>query len=293
MGVASLHYVLPLSSLLAGVAMRRLLIGEVPAALAMFAALSLPRVVTWLGHHAARTPKRLPDPGSIQGHQDALRATIPPPVLRVLDEAAMVVQRQTRAESVLLHDMRLADHCHDGPCKPHWSAGVMLCVPNLAGHSLLLIGRALREQETIGILRFVVAHELHHAALGMRRIDLLMLTAQTIGFLLVGFLAPTLTIAAVGAASLRLMLTLCSWVVELACDKVGVEAHGAEQAEAYFTMLSRGRYRSCARAWPWWQRACSILTWLQPTHPPVWLRIWYCRRVQRGAPGRATTSRAR
>ncbi|MFI0421711.1 lysostaphin resistance A-like protein [Spongiactinospora sp. 9N601] len=232
----------------------------------------------WLRRGRTRRPSYTLDTDSIEPYQEELRAAIPPPVACALDEATATVAQHTRADRVLLAEVTMPGHHHDGPCAFDWNATTLPKIRPFPA-PFIAVGRELRQGSRLDMLRFVLAHEARHRAPGLQVPQFLLPVAGTAGFFLAGLLAPTLASAVIAAIALRVAVTLGHWLVELTCDHAAARAHG--DGGRFFATCTPRRFRSCARAWPWWQRVLAVATRLQPSHPPMWLRAWYCRRVHR------------
>lgn len=141
------------------------------------------------------------------------------------------------------------------------------------GRAALLVGDHLLDGDA-EMLRFVLAHECTHLTTSRSRITRLVLSAIINGGVIVGILAPGMSVLPAGVV-LVLACLAARWAIEISCDIPAARLHGVG-APPLWRLWSQ-TVASSRWAVPWWQRPFSVLWRVLPAHPYMWLRARICR----------------
>ncbi|MFC5833169.1 hypothetical protein [Nonomuraea insulae] len=204
-------------------------------------------------------------------YEQTVRAHLSPETDRAVQDALDRFQERGYQASLF----RVTCTCGHGEasctCQMRATAGAALF--RGMGRAALLVGDHLLDGDT-EMLRFVLAHECTHLTPSRSRITRLVMSAIVDGGMIVGILAPGMTVLPAGAVLVLVCLT-ARWAIEISCDIPAAHLHGAGAPplwRLWSQVVARSRW-----ALPWWQLPLRVLWRVLPAHPYVWLRARICR----------------
>lgn len=270
---------MPLLSALAGVGVR-MMAGSplgmgVAAGLVGVGALGL-----GLRRYARGARRETIDWNTAEPYETALRTEISPQALGVLHEAARDVMRLGYRAHLFRMDCLCEKDGAECLCRHRVVAGIL---PVARRRAVVIVGDRLLASGP-EVLRFVMRHERTHLAPLLWWMSRARTISATAGAFLIGVLVTGATLW--GAVGALLIAHLASgWAIELLCDARAARHEG--DGAAAWAMYLREKSRTRGFVAGWWRRGISWAAWIVPTHPPVKLRAWICRVVDRRAQRRS------